>query len=83
MYIKYVALTLILNGYPGLTRKMLYPLTTLSLLHNIRLSRWCCGQYIEAEWRHLATENWVNIGSDNDLLSDGTKPLPAPMLTNH
>ena len=25
----------------------------------------------------------VNIGSDNDLLPDGTKPLPEPMLTFH
>ena len=25
----------------------------------------------------------VNIGSGNDLLHDGTKPLPEPILTNH
>ena len=25
---------------------------------------------------------WVNIGSGNGLLPDGTKPLPEPMLTN-
>ena len=25
----------------------------------------------------------VNIGSDNGLLPDGTKPLPETMLTNH
>ena len=25
----------------------------------------------------------VNFGSDNDLLPDGTKPLPEPMLTYH
>ena len=31
----------------------------------------------------MATENWVNIGSGNGLLSDGTKPLPEPMLTYH
>ena len=24
---------------------------------------------------------WVNIGSGNGLLPDGTKPLPEPMLT--
>ena len=29
----------------------------------------------------LATENWVNIGLGNGLLTDGTKPLPEPMLT--
>ena len=27
--------------------------------------------------------NWVNIGSGNGLLPDGTKPLPEPMLTYH
>ena len=26
---------------------------------------------------------WVNIGSGNDLLPNGTKPLPEPMLTYH
>ena len=26
---------------------------------------------------------WVNIDSGNDLLPDGTKPLPEPMLTCH
>ena len=33
----------------------------------------------DAIWRHI----WVNIGSGNDLLPDGTKPLPEPMLTYH
>ena len=28
-------------------------------------------------------EVWVNIGSGNDLLTDDTKPLPGPMLTDH
>ena len=28
-------------------------------------------------------KNWVNIGSDNGLVPDGTKPLPEPMLTYH
>ena len=28
-------------------------------------------------------QNWVNIGSDNGLLPDGTKPLPEPMSTYH
>ena len=32
---------------------------------------------------HMAAEIWVNIGSGNGLLPDGTKPLPEPMLTNH
>ena len=26
---------------------------------------------------------WVNIGSGNGLLPDGTKPLPEPMLTDY
>ena len=30
-----------------------------------------------------ATEIWVNIGSGNGLLPDGTKPLPEPILTYH
>ena len=31
----------------------------------------------------MATKIWVNIGSGNGLLPDGTKPLPEPMLTDH
>ena len=31
----------------------------------------------------MATEIWVNIGSGNGLLPNGTKPLPEPMLTYH
>ena len=26
---------------------------------------------------------WVNIGSYNGLLPDGTKPLPEPILNSH
>ena len=33
-----------------------------------------------AQWHHMMTEIWVNIGSGNGLLPDGTKPLPEPML---
>ena len=29
----------------------------------------------------MATEIWVNIGSGNGLLPDGTNPLFEPMLT--
>ena len=29
----------------------------------------------------MVTTIWVNIGSDNGLLPDGTKPLPETMLT--
>ena len=31
----------------------------------------------------MAIEIWVNIGSGNGLLPDGTKPLLEPMLTDH
>ena len=31
----------------------------------------------------MATEIWVNSGSGNGLLPDGTKPLPEPMLTDN
>ena len=31
----------------------------------------------------MATEIWVNIGSGNGLLPDGTKPLPEPLLNDH
>ena len=31
----------------------------------------------------MATEIWVNIGSGNGLLPDGTKSLPEPMLIYH
>ena len=31
----------------------------------------------------MATEIWVNIGSGNGLLPDGTKPLPELILTDH
>ena len=38
-------------------------------------------------WTHkgLVTPygEWVNIGSGNGLLRNGTKPLPEPMLTYH
>ena len=38
---------------------------------------------IGALWRHMVTKIWVNIGSRNGLLPDGTKQLPDPMLTYH
>ena len=31
----------------------------------------------------MAKWNWVNIGSGNGLLPDGTMPSPEPMLTHH
>ena len=43
----------------------------LSLRRNISL--------IVAKWRHMVVVIWINIGSDNGLLPEGTKPL---FLTN-
>ena len=31
----------------------------------------------------MVTKMWVNIGSGNGLMPDGTKPLPEPVLTDH
>ena len=31
----------------------------------------------------MVMEIWVNVGSGNGLMPDGTKPLPQPMLTSH
>ena len=31
----------------------------------------------------MATKIWINIGSGDGLLRDGTKPLPEPLLTDH
>ena len=28
-------------------------------------------------------QDWLNFGSSNDLLPDGTKPLPKPIMTSH
>ena len=43
-------------------------------------SSWC-HHSINSLWPSDAT--WVNIGSGNGLLPDGTKPLPEPMLSYH
>ena len=32
---------------------------------------------------YMATKIWVNIGSGNRLLLDGTKSQPGPMLTTY
>ena len=32
---------------------------------------------------HMATQIWVNIGSSNGVLLNGTKPLTEQMLTYH
>ena len=33
-----------------------------------------------AQWRNMVTKIWINIGSGNGLVPDGTKQLPEPML---
>ena len=32
---------------------------------------------------YMVTEIWVNTGTGNGLLPDGTKPLSDPLLTSH
>ena len=54
----------------------------LPLLHCITYAV-SCNWLIVSQWRHMATKIWVNTGSGNGLLPDGTKPLPEPMLTYH
>ena len=34
-------------------------------------------------WHGFGSMIWVNKGTGNNLLPDGTKPLPKPMLTYH
>ena len=36
-----------------------------------------------ASCRYMATQIWINTDSCNGLLSDGTKPLSEPILSNH
>ena len=38
---------------------------------------------VVALWHHMVTLIWINIGSSNGLLPDGTRPLPEPVLVNH
>ena len=42
---------------------------------------WC--ELFVAWSRPMASQNSVNIGSDNGLVPSGTKPLTEPVLTNH
>ena len=42
---------------------------------------WC--ELFVAWSRPMASQNSVNIGSDNGLVPSGTKPLPEPVLANH
>ena len=52
---------------------------TLGVVHSCLDSpSWCCW-LIVALRRQMVTEIWVNIGSGNGLLPDGTKPLPDAM----
>ena len=38
---------------------------------------------IIAQWRHIATYIWVNIGSGNNLIHYVSQPSPEPILTYH
>ena len=42
-----------------------------------------CSWHIIAAWGFKVSQIWVNIGSGNGMLSDDTKPLPEPLLTDH
>ena len=42
----------------------------------------CCEEKLSM-YKWLCTIILVNIGSGNDLLPDGTKPLPETMLSSH
>ena len=33
------------------------------------------------EWNYMTSFDLINIGSDNDMLPDGIKPLPEPIIT--
>ena len=47
---------------------------------------WTNPNFVNSLWLSdtiMVTEIWVNIGSGNGLLPDGTKPLNEPMLTDH
>ena len=47
---------------------------------SMQYSGW--NKLIVAQWRHMATPTWLNIGSGNVLLPDGTKSLPEPTGEN-
>ena len=51
--------------------------------HVIRLVRALVYLFIVVLWHHTVTKIWVNIGSDNGLFPDSTKPLTEPMMTYH
>ena len=40
------------------------------------------GLYCGLVMTYIATQIWVNTGSGNGLLPDGSKPLPEPMMTS-
>ena len=40
-------------------------------------------EIIDGQVHFEEKQKWVNIGSGNGLMLDGTKPLPEPMLTDH
>ena len=51
----------------------------LLIYHILYVNIWL----IVAQSLHLMTLIWVNIGSGNGLLPDGTKPFPDSVLTYH
>ena len=71
------------TSYINLCNKYLEPNQDTELNFKIRKSAWIKDLKINSLrpsgviWRQI----WVNIGSGNGLLPDGTKPLPEPMLT--
>ena len=49
------------------------------------LGGFCSWTFFNSLWPSdaILRQIWVNIGSGNGVLPDGTKPLPEPMLTDH
>ena len=52
-------------------------------LHAVAVHKWKWFGVYSILTHHMATKIWVNTGSSNGLLPDGTKPLPEPMSTDH
>ena len=70
--------------HPRKTSEEMLKITSLSMnlkLINLRLQLNLSGANDLTHYGlEMATQVWVNIGSNNGLLPDGTKPLPEPML---
>ena len=82
-----------LKGFTGKKEENIHEITCRHCLSHwskfhwiiMQAAKWYSSEtsLTEAKWCHMVTHIWVNIGSGNGLLPDGTKPLPAPMLTSH